>query len=317
MTTRASSTRRHIQLRDLLARYARKLQAKLPRIMLGFTLAILTLIVAIKSLAAWVDRRLAQQPRQVYAAVPKQWIPRGFYGGDTHQNSVRSVRKAFDRGAQGVEIDFHYDPDRNDFFVAHDYPQVDPQGRRVYAKQEGRELPLEELMRETAEGHHFWYDYKNLGHLNSSQTSQALARLETIGTIQGVKERAYIEGSDPFLLARYKRAGFRTILGIHPIPERWPGSSLLIDVAKILYWFGGYDGLAMGYGTLARPMFGPSTRESLRHVPMFVFHVPPDRTLVKELLAHPQVRVLLVGRDISVDLLDLEGCPLPPPQSPT
>jgi hypothetical protein len=292
------------------------LRAKLPKILLGMALCFLALLVAIKALGAWVDRRLAQRQDTAYASLPKQWIPRGLYGGDTKQNTVRSVRKAFDRGARGVEIDFHYDPDRNDFFVSHDYPQIDAQGHRVYTKAEGRELPLEELMRETAADHYYWYDYKNLGHLDDAQTTRALARLEAITAIHGVKDRAYLEGSDPILLARYKRAGFRTILGIHPLAERWPGSSILIDLAKILYWFGGYDGIAIGYGTLAKPMFGPATRESLRHVPMFVFHVPPDRALVKELLALPQVRVLLVGRDVSVDLLDLEGCPVPPPQAP-
>lgn len=288
----------------------------LPRVALWSSVILLVLALGIKGLGAWVDGRLSKRSGDVYALAPKQWIPRGLYGEGIQQNSVWSIRRAFERGARGVEVDFHYDPDRDDFFVAHDYPHIDEMGRRSYTKSGGKELPLADLMSETAERHWFWFDYKNLGHLEDDQTAKALKRLEVVASIHGVKGRAYIEGSDPFLLARYKQAGFRTILGIHPVAERWPGSSLLLDVAKILFWFGGYDGIAMGYGTVENPVFGPSARESLKNVPMFLFHVPPDQKLVKELVALPQVRVMLVGRDISVDLLDLENVSKPLEKGP-
>lgn len=257
----------------------------------------------------WVDRYLEQRADTVYGLTPKQWIPRGFYGDDVAQNSVRGVRAAFERGALGAEVDFHYDPDRDRFVVAHDDPRIDAQGRRQFDLIDGRELTLAELMQETAKDHYFWWDFKNLGYLDREETTRAIAQLEVIGAIHGVKERAYIEGSDPIRLARYKRAGFHTILAFQPVDERWPGSSLITDLAKLLVWIGNLDGIAIRYRETDLADLGPGTLESLRHVPLFIFHVPPRRELVAKLAALPQVRVILVGRGISVDLLDVEGLP--------
>ena len=273
-------------------------------------LALLLCVAALKlPVVIWVDRQLEQRADTVYRLTPKQWIPRGFYGDDVQQNSVRGVRAAFERGAHGVEVDFHYDPDRDRFVVTHDNPRTDAQGNRQFDLIDGRELTLEELMQETAKDRYFWWDFKNLGYLNKEETSRAIAQLERIGAIHGVKERAYIEGSDPIRLARYKRAGFHTLLAFQPLDERWPGSSLVLDLAKLLVWSGPLDGIAIRYRETDLADLGPATLEALRHVPLFVFHVPPRRELVEKLVALPQVRVILVGRGISVDLLEVEGLP--------
>jgi hypothetical protein len=267
-------------------------------------------VAALKlTVRVWVDRGLEQRADATYSLAPKQWIPRGFHGHGVPANSLRSVQAAFERGARGVEVDFHYDPHRDRFVVSHAKPRIDAQGERHFDPLDGRDLSLDELMQETAEGHYYWWDFKNLGDLDPSETTRAIARLELTGAIHGVKGRAYIEGSDPFRLARYRRAGFHTILAFQPGNERWPGSSLKADLAKLLVWSGEHDGLAIRLRESDLEDFGRATRASLRHVPVFLFHVPPDRALVAELVALPQVRVLLVGRDVSVDLLDVEGLP--------
>ncbi len=211
-----------------------------------------------------------------------------------------------------MEVDFYYDPHRDRFVVSHAKPQIDGQGERHFGQLNGRDLSLDELMQETAEGHYHWWDFKNLGELDQAETTRAIPRLELTGAIHGAKGRAYIEGSDPFRLARYRRAGFHTILAFQPWNEHWPGSSLKADLAKLLVWSGEHDGLAIRLRESDLADFGRATRESLRHVPVFLFHVPPERALVAELVALPQVRVLLVGRDLSVDLLEVEE--LQPPR---
>ncbi len=272
-------------------------------------LVLVSIVAALKVTAMWGEQRIAQRTSAVYSLAPKQWIPRGFYGNGVVENSLRSVRAAFERGAHGVEVDFYYDTSADRFVVSHDGPQIDAQGRQHFVQVDGGELTLDELIQVTGVGHYYWFDFKNLGQLDDEETERAIARLEVIGAIHGVKDRAYIEGSDPLRLARYRRAGFHTILAFQPFDERWPGSSLGTDIAKILIWAGGHDGLAVRHRATDMREMGPATREALRQVPLFLFHVPADRAHVAELVALPQVRVLLVGRDISVDLLDLEGLP--------
>ena len=63
--------------------------------------------------------------------------------------------------------------------------------------------------------------------------------------------------------------------------------------------------VAIHYGSIDNPKYGEDTQRNLKGIPTFVFHVPNDTALLKKLAKNKDVRVLLVGRNISVDRTDI------------
>lgn len=241
---------------------------------------------------AWVDHHLAGRANAgVYADPYKVWSNRGLVL-ETNEilrngkhNSIESITLAFDRGAKGVEVDVFYDPELAMFVASHDRP---------YHLQNGKLLSLRELLAAVGQRGAFWLDWKKLGHLDAAAVEAARAELEELTAPGNLKERFYIEGEDPLNLGFFRRAGFKTIFDTRPRQDSSPITTLLVDLYKVVYYFGGHTVMAMNTGTADAPIYGPETRRLLRNVPLFLYHAPDDPAFLGELLANPDVRVVLV-----------------------
>ena len=156
---------------------------------------------------------------------------------------------------------------------------------------------------------YFWLDFKNLGALDDQQTTFVIQHLEKITQFDSIKNRLYIEGSNPLLLSKYTDAGFKTILGIHPIRESLFSSSFVINIYKLAYYFNNITVIGMAYGKhIDDPVYGSKTKESLKSIPLFLFHVPDNEKLIQQLVADKAARVILVGKDLSINRYSLTAC---------
>ena len=276
------------------------------RLLLAFFVGI---VIAYNLTVYYVDKELAKRDYSgVYNSCHKVWAARGLYNTRSEQNTPQAMMRAFSLGANGAEVDVHYDLKRKRFIVSHDHPKIAKNGELVYTQKNGKLLSLEDFLKTVGKDRYFWLDFKNLGQFSNEQTDQIIQHLEKITRFDNIKERMYIEGSNPLLMTRYTNAGFKTILGIHPIRESLFLSSFVINVYKLGYFFNNITVIAMPYGKLDDPTFGPKTIESLKNIPSFIFHVPPNDELVKKLVDTPGVRVVLVGKDLSINRYSIDAC---------
>lgn len=272
---------------------------------------ILFLVLAWQLLIYVVDEdlHLRQATRNaIYSDCHKVWSSRGFYENRKEQNSLAAINRAFSLGAKGVEIDFYYDVKSDRFIVSHDKPKKGKDGELIYQEKEGKILTLASVFDQIPSSQHFWLDYKNLDRLDEGATQSAIKRMQFITEQTGFKQQVYIEGSNPIILANYTRAGFHTILGIHPLPQGNWLSGLSISIYKLAYYFNDITALAMPYGELNNPTYSEHAGDALSSIPLFVFHVPVNRALIQSLLENDDVNVLLVGRDKSVNYFDMTAC---------
>ncbi len=269
--------------------------------------SLLTLVVALTlayfAVGAYVDRQLAKKDySQAYDDCRKIWTARGLYGNGVPQNSIESIAAAFDAGAMGVEVDIRYDKKTGDYIVSHDYP---------YNLKNGKLLTLEELFDNLGErypGRFYWLDYKGIRHLGEYQAG-AIQRLIDISRDNGVMPYIYVEGEAPIALAAFRDAGFKSLYDTHPAPESQSFlAAFMIGVYRMVYYFGDFTVMGMEYGDLEDPVYGPETRKRLGPVPVFLYHVPVDEKLVRELLPLPAVRAMIVGNNQSVNLHHLDAC---------
>lgn len=267
-------------------------------------------LVILWNITVWhVDEQLAKRDfSAVYENCHKIWSSRGLYNTHDERNSITAFRRAFERGAYGAEVDFHYDAKTDRFIISHGHPKKDANGDYIYPKKEGRILTLEALFRAAGEGHHFWLDYKNLEHLTAAETEQAINRLLSITEEDAIRDRLYIEASNPLALSEYTDAGFKTILGIHPLAEKNIFSSVVVNAYKIAYYFNNITALAMPYGSVENPVYGKRAEERFGAIPVFLFHVPAEELLLDEIVRKNSVRVILAGRDKSIDRFDIDNC---------
>ncbi len=276
-----------------------------------FLLFIVVCVAAFNGAVAYVDANMAErlEQRPTYDSCHKIWAARGLYETREEQNSIAAMERAFALGAHGAEVDFHYDVAMNRFIISHDHPKKDAEGNYVYPKKGEGILTLETFLKTVGSGHYFWLDYKNLGHISAEQTRIAIARLLSITDFDNIRERLYIEGSNPLLLSMYTDAGFRTILGIHPLPGSNPFSSIVINGYKIAYYFKNITALAMPYGKqVDDPIYDATAHRNLKDIPVFIFHTPDDAPTLRALMEIPEVRVVLVGKDLSINRYAVNAC---------
>ena len=244
----------------------------------------------------------------IYNSCNKTWSSRGVYLNSLEQNSLSSVSKAFKNGFEGVEIDFYYDIKMDKFIVSHNKPKKNKNGELQYTLKNGKFLTLEELFTIDVKARFFWLDYKNLDRINSEDTNKAIKRLEKISKKYSLKERLYIEGSNPFILQKYTNAGFKTILAFKPLPKNNILSSLSVNVTKLIFSIFNISALAMPYGKLDNPVYHESMNKKLDGIPVFLFHTPDNKELINHLSKQQDVRVILVGRDKSINRSYLRNC---------
>lgn len=250
----------------------------------------------------YIDRHIAEKyDDTVYNSIHKIWIARGLYNFREEENSITAVRRAFDAGATGVEVDFYYDIKSNRFIVSHDKSVNRKTSELIYEKKDGKILTLEELLLTTGKDHYFYLDYKNLDRITYAETQDAIKRLEKITKFDDLKKRVYIEGSHPFKLPMYTDAGFKTLFGIHPLPEKNPFSSIVVNAYKIVYYFKNITAIALNYGEIDDPIYGPKTEKLLKDIPIFVFHTPIDEDFLRSLIEKKDVKMILPGAGISIN----------------
>ena len=279
------------------------------KIVITLVSLILLLVVAYNVTLVYVDNNISQKiPDNVFNDCKKVWSSRGFYDTVAEQNSIKSVKRGQALGYQGYEIDLFYDVKTNRFIVSHDRPTKDEQGNLQYTEKEGEILTLEKLFKKTAKDTYFWLDYKNLDRISPETTAIAVKRLQVISNVDGVKERIYIEGSNPLRLSMYTDAGFKTILGMHPPYEDNILSSLGVNIFKLVYYFNNITALAMNSGSQNSLIYGPQTEKLLAGIPVFLFHIPNDEKLINYFLSKKDVRVLLIDGHKKVNRADMNSC---------
>jgi glycerophosphoryl diester phosphodiesterase len=271
---------------------------------------VIALVMAYNAAVMYVDAHLDEKDHSaVYSSCHKIWAARGLYETRAQQNTVEAMERAFGLGAHGAEVDFHYDIEMDRFIISHDHPKQNSEGKLLYTKKEGVLFTLEAFLKAVGKDHYFWLDYKNLDKLTVEQTHKAIARLLAITDFNDIRERLYIEGSNPLRLSMYTDAGFKTILGIHPLPNNNIFASIVLNGFKIAYYFKNITALAMPFGKdINNPVYGELAATRLKGIPMFVFHVLVDDALIKKLVDQEDVRVLLVGKDLSINRYAIDAC---------
>jgi hypothetical protein len=271
--------------------------------------SILFLTIVYHATLYYVDKNIKNRiPENTYNNCHKVWSARGIYEKRGEQNSIKSLTAAADAGYQGFEIDFYYDTLIDRFIVSHDKPKKDKNGELHYTLKDGKLLTLQEVFEKVGREHYFWLDYKNLDRLSLKETQQAIQRLNTISKIHNIKDRLYIEGCTPWHLSNYAKAGFKTLLSFHPLPQNSLFHSISSNFFKMVYYFSDANSLAMQYGKLNNPKYSDVTAKNLKGIPQFLFHVPVDINLAKKLMKNKDVRVILMGRDESVNFGSVNTC---------
>jgi len=269
------------------------------RIILSFFILIILLWNVVVN---YVDQNIHKKyDNSVYNSIHKIWVARGLYDSHKEENSITAVQRAFDAGAVGVEVDFYYDIKSDTFIVSHNKPRVTKNNELLYEQKDGKTLTLEELFLTTGKDHYFYLDYKNLDRISSTQTQKAINRLEKITKFDNLKDRVYIEGSHPIKLSMYTRAGFKTLFGIHPLPEDNIISSIVVNGYKLAYYFSDITAIALNYGTIEKPIYGEKTELLLKGIPIFVFHTPIEEEFLKKLIEKKDVKMILPGGGISIN----------------
>lgn len=254
---------------------------------------ILAVVLGYFLVANYVNYQLARKDfSDAYDDGRKVWTARGIYGDGIDENSIQSIDHAFSEGAMGVEVDVFYDVAMKDYIVSHNYP---------YELKNGKILPLSELFDALGEGHYFWLDFKKLRRLKGSQVNEAVQRLKDISGQNNLHQRVYVEGENPTNLAAFRRAGFHTIFDTHPASDNSLLASFMISVYKIFYYFGNHTVMGMEYGQLDNPIYGNNARRRLGNLPVFLYHLPVDESLIDELLKIKSVRAFIVGNNQSVN----------------
>jgi hypothetical protein len=269
----------------------------------------LLIVIGYNAINFYVDKKIAKQNKEaIYNSCHKNWSARGIYTSKEEQNSITALQKAFEQGAMGAEFDFYYDVKLNQFIVSHGAPQKGQDGNLIYSKKEGDILTLERLFEAVGDGHYFWLDYKNLDRISSAETQNAIGRLNEISQNNSLKERLYLEGSNPFRLADYSNAGFKTLFAGRPLPENNLFATISANLFKMAYYFNDLSALAMRYGNQANPYYGAKAEKALKGVPIFLFHVDDNENLLNELVKKEDVRVILAGRDKSLNRFNITNC---------
>jgi hypothetical protein len=251
-----------------------------------------------------VDRKLAARSYEsVYNDCHKVWATRGLVlegpaiRPNGKQNSIESVRRAFDHGARGTEVDVLFDTKMGRLIVSHDVP---------YNLKDGKLLTLEALFESTGGRGYFWIDFKKLRKLTDRELEASVLEMERLADRFDMKASIYVEGEAPFSLAAYRDAGFNTIFDTHPRPQSSPFSTAILELYKLVYYFGDFTVMAMNYGDADDPKYGSRAREVLRNIPVFIYHVD-DLDVLEQLVDVPAVRVVMAG-DHSVERYSLDAC---------
>ena len=99
-----------------------------------FLIIVLLIIGTYNVLIAHIDKQLQSKDYSVgiYKNCHKVWAARGLYNNRSEQNTPEAMKRAFSLGANGAEVDIHYDIKLKQFIVSHDHPVKGANGELVY-----------------------------------------------------------------------------------------------------------------------------------------------------------------------------------------
>ncbi|MEQ3657831.1 MAG: hypothetical protein ABNH21_02625 [Glaciecola sp.] len=258
------------------------------------------IVISYLSIVKYVDSQLASKTNlPSINACLKVWSTRGLVTEPANRlnnaNSIQSITHALNSGAQGVEIDVFFDVELDRFIVSHDRP---------YNLKNGHILTLSDVFSTIDTPAYYWLDFKKLTRLNESQVNQAVARLSLIVPSDSLRSNIYIESEHPIKLPPFQDKGFRTILDTQPLPVSFIGTRLIHNLYKIVFYFGDYSVMGIGYGEIDDPVYNHISESVLNHVPLFIYHVPNERKLIQRLSDQSNVKVLL-NSDETANLFDV------------
>ena len=259
-----------------------------------------TTLILLYNLALYYVNNYKKERSIPLNSCSKIWSSRGIYNSHDEQNSLVSFSRAFQSGYKGVEVDAYYNKEQNRFIISHANPKKNKLTKELFT--------LEDLFKKLGKGHLFWLDFKNLDKLSTTETKAAIKRLNTIMQPLNLKQRVYIEGSNPLKLQLYTQNGFLTLFAFSPLKQSSIFSSISSNFYKIIYYMFDISAIAMPYGKKDNPKYNQNTQKNLKGIPTFLFHIPADVTLVKQLLEKKDLKVLLVGRDQSISMSYLNRC---------
>lgn len=281
------------------------LQARTVRNPVAVVLAAAVLVSTTLLLSEMLDAAISRKDSSAaYNSCHKIWSTRGLVQGPQAEhvasgNNAVTIRRAFEHGARGVEVDMFYDVAMKHYVVSHDRP---------YELKNGALLFLETLLQQVPADRYFWIDLKKLRHLRPNEAEHAAVHLREVVQSAGIPlARVYVEGADPFNLGDFRDAGFPTILDSYPLPEGRPFAGLVADIFKAVWFFGDFTVMSMNYGLDGEVIYGNDMRARLAPIPLFIYHVPDDPELLRELVRDPLVRALLV-HDHQADRFSIDDC---------
>jgi hypothetical protein len=268
-------------------------------------MVIIFLTILYNGVLFYVEKHMGEKNySNVYQNPNIIWSSRGLYDTPSEQNTIKAFRRAFKEGFLGVEVDCYYDVSLDKFIISHSQ-RKSSDGSNKYTLKNGKFLTLEELFSQLGKGHYFWVDYKNLDRLSEEDSLKAIERLNKIVSMDNLKERIYLEGSTPNHLKYYSDVGYKTLFAFGPLRENHPLASISSNFYKMIFYFYDMSAIAIQYGSVDNPKYGAKAEKNLKGIPIFLFHVPNETMLLKKLAKKEEVRVLLVGRDKSVNRTDI------------
>ena len=237
-----------------------------------------------------------------YNSCQKIWSTRGLVPEGRlqafHGNSIETIQNAFLAGAEGTEVDLFFDVKLSKYIISHDRP---------YNLKGGKLLTLKDLISSFDKKNHFWLDLKKMSHLSKSEIKIAVLRLSEITDEYKMKQNIYVEGEDPVNLGYFRDAGFYTIFDTQPLPEKYWTTYFVVNIYKLAYYFNEFTVMGIKSGDSELPIYGDRSRELLKYVPTFVYHVPDDNKILAELIQSNSVKVIIM-QDHSINKFKLSNC---------
>lgn len=216
------------------------------RKILYWLLVLLLFGLAIRWLApGWIDRQyqeaVAVRPKLSFEKCHKGWAHRGLVDttAGVQENTIASVRKAFEEGATGVEVDILYDAESERFFVSHDRPY------QVGAN--GQPLELRTLLEQVGAEGMIWLDAKDLRELAPWTASTAVTHLVNLIQQLGMQDRILVESRNALYLSWLAEQGVHTSLMISPNQRKYSPVVFRANLylAKYAYSWGPFTAFSM------------------------------------------------------------------------
>ncbi|HSG59856.1 MAG TPA: hypothetical protein VLA24_00325 [Pseudomonadales bacterium] len=221
----------------------------------------------------------------------KVWAHRGRLANDP-PNTLASAERLLLRGAKGLELDIHYDPVEQRFWVIHDDPTAQDKQQR-----DTLDAFLSLL---GPQGLGLWLDAKNFGSLAPWHAVKAADRLQQLLALYAPQSRVFVESRNPLYLLLLKQRGVGTSYLISPNAKHASAVFWLnVYWMKWSYTWGPFDALSMDIGR-----YNDRVKTVFGEVPLLLSTIN-QQDVMAPLIAQRHVIAILTD----ANLLQLGQCP--------